>query len=485
VFEAFARIRGTMRGMSLRTPLTLIPWLLVAAMGSGCSPDGEDPHYPILGVENLEVVRSEHNELSCRVSWTTRDYATSRIEFGESSEYTYYLEDDELKADHEILLFGMRPSTTYHFQAVSVTDEGEELRSEDATFVTGALPFPTFVTEVTVLEPELAEPGWTLTNLSLGEGIEHRAAVIFDEQGEVVWYYEIQGEEGRADIEVTLVGEDRVLIGGAIVTGRRPVEVDMSGEIRWAGPEQTGSEIEIGGMHHTFQKLPNGDYITMFFDFHHGLVDVIEEFDPELHSIWTWNTYDYLPDSQTEYPQGNALQVDLDQDVLYYNAHVEGTLHKIDRSDGHVIWTLGNGYDFEIESGEEDDWFLRTHAPEVRTDGHVLFYDNGTAARGYSRVVEYELDEDEMLANLVWEYPGELSDDSWYNRIWGEADRLPNGNTLITAGSAQKGDAQGRIFEVTEDGDKVWEMWLGSSAPAEVAGSYAAERIPALYGLLE
>jgi len=462
----------------------LIPWVAIAAMAAGCASDVQDPHYPILDVENLEIERSEHGELSCFVRWTTRDYATSRVEFGETTEYTYFLESEELTADHEILLFGMKPSTTYHFQAVSATEEGEELRSEDATFVTGPLPFPTLATEVTYHDAELAEPGWTLTNLSLGDGIEQRAAVIFDEQGEVVWYYEMPGEQGRADVEVSLVREDRILIGGAIVTGRRPVEVDLSGEIRWAGPEQTGSEIEIGGMHHTFQKLPNGDYITMFFDFHHGLVDVIEEFDPDLHSIWTWNTYDYLPDSETEYPQGNALHVDLDEDVLFYNAHVEGTLYKIDRTDGHVIWTMGADQDFEIESGDGDDWFLRTHAPEVRSDGHVLFYDNGTAERGYSRVLEYVLDEEAMLATLVWEYPGDLTDDRWYNRIWGEADRLPNGNTLITAGSAQKGDAQGRIFEVTADGAKVWEMWLGSTDPTEVAGSYAADRIPVLVGLL-
>ena len=459
-------------------------WLLCAAVGPACSSGDGNPHVLSLEVEDLEISRSEHNELSCFVRWTTLDLATSRVEFGETSEYTFFLEKEELTAEHEILLFGMRPSTTYHYQAVSVTEDGEELRSEDATFVTGALPFPTLATEVTHHDEELAEPGWTLTNLSLGEGIEQVAALIFDEQGEVIWYYEMPGEEGRADVEVSLVRDDRILIGGAIVTGRRPVEVDMSGEIRWAGPEQTGSEIEIGGMHHTFQKLSNGDYITMFFDFHHGLVDVIEEFDPDLHSIWTWNTYDYLPDSETEYPQGNALHVDLDEDVLYYNAHVEGTLYKIDRTDGHVVWTLGNGYDFDIESGDEDDWFLRTHAPEVRTDGHVLFYDNGTSERGFSRVMEYELDEEEMLATLVWEYPGSLAEDDWYNRIWGEADRLPNGNTLITAGSAQEGDAQGRIFEVTEDGTKVWEMWLGSSEPDEVAGSYSAERIPVLYGVL-
>ena len=469
----------------LRHPLaSMFVWLLCVAMGLACDSGDEDPHFPFLQVENLEILRSEHNELSCFVSWSTREYAASRVEFGESSEYTFFLEDDELTAEHEILLFGMRPSTTYHYQAVSVTEDGEELRSEDATFVTGALPFPTLATEVTHHDEELTEPGWTLTNLSLGEGIQQVAAVIFDEQGEVVWYYEMPGEQGRADVEVTLVENDRVLIGGAIVTGRRPVEVDLSGEILWAGPKQTGSEIEIGGMHHTFQKLPNGDYITMFFDFHHGLVDVIEEFDPSLHSIWTWNTYDYLPDSETEYPQGNALHVDLSENVLYYNAHVEGTLYKVDRDDGHVLWALGNDRDFEIDSDDEDDWFLRTHAPEIRPGGGVLFYDNGTSERGFSRVVEYDLDEEEMLATLVWEYPGDLVEDDWYNRIWGEADRLPNGNTLITAGSAQEGDAQGRIFEVRADGTKVWEMWLGSTEPDEVAGSYSAERIPVLYGLL-
>jgi arylsulfate sulfotransferase len=455
-----------------------IPALIaLACLGVGCSADPATEEVPEL--TSIELVENERSTISCYLRWTTDEPAASRVEFGETTDYEFAIAHDTLVTEHEVTVYGMRADTTYHMRAAARTEDGTLLYSEDFEYTTGALPFDTLQTDLTVQDVDRIQPGWTLTNLSLGEEIQQVAVVIFDRDGEVVWYYEVEGETGRADVEVSLVEFNRILIGGALAPGLRPVEVNMGGEIRWAGPEQTVAELSIGGMHHCFQKLVNGEYITMFFDFHEGLVDVIEQFDEELEETWTWNTFEYLPDSETTYPQGNALFVDLDDNATYYNAHVAGTLYKIDRSNGQVLWSLGEGRDFEL-IGDEGDWFLRTHAPQILDDGNVLFYDNGEAWRGYSRIVEYAIDVDEMTVELVWEYPGGLADDVWYNRVWGEAERLANGNTLITAGSAQEGDAPGRLMEVTPEGDKVWELWLGSSDEGERAGSYRSERIPEL-----
>jgi hypothetical protein len=450
----------------------------------GCSDDGAGVPPGGVAIPEVEFWAPWHNELATWVRWSTDEPASSRIEFGETAEYEFYVQEDELDLEHEVLVFGMRAERTYHLEVLSETEDGELLSSGDLTYETGALPFPTLRTEVTHRQTKFISPGWTLANLSLGTGIDNVAVVMFDDEGEVVWYYEIPGEDARADLEATLVDTGNVLIGGAIAPNLRPVEVDMTGTIQWAGPEQTDSELAIGGMHHTFKKLPNGNYVTMFFDFQNGLVDVIEEFDPDLEEVWTWNTFDYLPDPETPYPQGNDVQVDLDDDAVYYNAHVEGALYKIDRADGGVIWTFGQDQDFKMLDLEEDDWFLRAHAPHVLDDGNFLFYDNGTSGRGWSRAVEYEVDTEAHTARLAWQYPDEDDDDAWYNRIWGEADRLPNGNTLITAGSCDPDDDQARIFEVMPDGTRVWEMWLDSSDKGECAGSYRSERIPILVGVL-
>ena len=43
-------------------------------------------------------------------------------------------------------------------------------------------------------------------------------------------------------------------------------------------------------------------------------------------------------------------------------------------------------------------------------------------------------------------------------RFWGDVDRLPNGNFLVTAG-IRSPTVEGRVFEVTkDDGKVVWEF---------------------------
>jgi hypothetical protein len=94
-------------------------------------------------------------------------------------------------------------------------------------------------------------------------------------------------------------------------------------------------------------------------------------------------------------------------------------------------------------------------------------------------VVEYQLDESSLTATLSWSFPGEFDTDAWYREdwateIWGDADRLDNGNVLVTAGDRGLGTFS-RIFEVTREGVVVW----GFEWP-ENHGSYRADRIPAL-----
>jgi len=90
----------------------------------------------------------------------------------------------------------------------------------------------------------------------------------------------------------------------------------------------------------------------------------------------------------------------------------------------------------------------------------------GVFARPSSRVLEI----DPVSLKLVWSYtPGA----QFFSTNISGAQRLANGNTLITEG------AGGRVFEVTNDRQIVWE-WMnapaaGSRTPATV---YRAYRIP-------
>ena len=145
-----------------------------------------------------------------------------------------------------------------------------------------------------------------------------------------------------------------------------------------------------------------------------------------------------------------------------------------------MIWHLGKGGNFTFSPAGSA--FVDEHDPEREPDGSVLLYDNGGLATGstsgyHSRVVRYKVDEGAMTANLVWEFPGSFSVDAWfkndwYTPYWGDADVLPNGDILVTAG-IRDASKQTRIFEVRpSDGKVVWQLVL----PANT-GSYRAQRL--------
>lgn len=70
---------------------------------------------------------------------------------------------------------------------------------------------------------------------------------------------------------------------------------------------------------------------------------------------------------------------------------------------------------------------------------------------------------------------------SWYPdppifcEIWGDADRLENGNTLITFGRRE--DLESHLVEVTPEGERAWELVTPPSW-----GWYRADRIDPLPG---
>jgi hypothetical protein len=103
-------------------------------------------------------------------------------------------------------------------------------------------------------------------------------------------------------------------------------------------------------------------------------------------------------------------------------------------------------------------------------EGNILVYDNGGAAgfgdpnpgspdgtwnalRDHSRVLEFN----PITLELVWQFTAQTQgfpvgeDVRFYSRYESAAQRLPNGNTLITE------SRQGRIFEVTPASEIVWE----------------------------
>jgi hypothetical protein len=92
--------------------------------------------------------------------------------------------------------------------------------------------------------------------------------------------------------------------------------------------------------------------------------------------------------------------------------------------------------------------FTRQHDPKVLPNNHLLLFDNG-GKRSYSRVLEFDPEHPDEPS---WEYVGDDTS-PFHSQTCGSAERLPNGNTLITESDA------GRAFEVTPACEIVWEFY--------------------------
>lgn len=462
------------------------PTVLAAALTAlvACQETDDDDSSTPDGVTALTLADNPACTLTAWARWTTDEPATSRVEFGEGEEPTFFVEDDALVTDHELLVFGMQAQTTYGMRASSVTAEGEALDAGEAEYTTGSLPFYGLTTEVDVYDPDLVQPGWTLTNLLVGSMNAPATAVIFDMEGQMVWYHTHGEELARADIEVTLVDDDHVLIGGSMAGGTSPVEVDLAGNVVWEGPTMPPDDEPTppGAFHHSFKKLDNGNYLGLRYAVDGNLFyDQMVELGPDHEDVWTWDARDLPLGDPAFYPWGNAAL--LSDDVAYYNSRGHSALYKVERATGDVLWALGDGGDFTFEGDDERRWFFEAHAPEIQDDGTILLYDNGSSAINQTRVLRYALDEQAMTARIVWEYPGDDIEDPWYSFHMGDADRLPNGNTLVHAPHLLAGGTENHIFELTEDRQKVWQMWLLGEGAAK-AGGFSSERIPVLVGEL-
>jgi hypothetical protein len=105
------------------------------------------------------------------------------------------------------------------------------------------------------------------------------------------------------------------------------------------------------------------------------------------------------------------------------------------RETGALLWTWGPGI------------LEYPHQPTVLENGNILVFDNGGRERPYSRILELNPGTNE----IVWQYEGEPRE-SFFSTVMGASQRLPNGNTLITDSTS------GGVFEVTRDGEIVWEF---------------------------
>ncbi len=148
----------------------------------------------------------------------------------------------------------------------------------------------------------------------------------------------------------------------------------------------------------------------------------------------------------------------------------------ISHETGKIVWRLGPDFT-ENDALKKIGWIIGQHHVHMIPkglpgEGNILLFDNGGAAgyaeptpfnptgnkavhRDYSRILEIN----PINFEIVWQYSAAeagyfapLEPFRFYSKLISSAQRLPNGNTVITEG------VDGRIFEVTREHELVWEF---------------------------
>lgn len=188
---------------------------------------------------------------------------------------------------------------------------------------------------------------------------------------------------------------------------------------------------------------------------------VIQKIDNAKNVVFQWRSWDHIPIIEArhvnltahriDYIHGNAIELDNDGNIMISCRHTEA-IYKINTITGEVIWKLG-GSDNDFTFINDTIGFSYQHDIRRLPNGHITLFDNGNHhSPPFSRAVEYALDEIHKTATLVWEY---RHIPTVYASAMGNAQRLPNGNTLIGWGLDTL-----TLTEVTPQGDIVYELFL-------------------------
>ncbi len=462
--------------------------LIATACSDPVAPDPGDPE-----ILDLKLEENRNSVLSCYLTWRTAVPSTSSVELGKGSGgYTHRTEEQGPATRHRVLVIGLHAETAYTLRARSRNAAQGVLRSSPVSYRTRRLPAHIPSGKIGRYRAAKAEDGWTLMTVSAGQRKDGvvtldpdfiPTAVMYDMAGEPVWYH----AHGLPRIGDTRYSGGRVLsqsMGGITTPKASALEVDLAGEAVWTGPAQPLDSVH-GHYNHHFERLTNGNYLTLQNEVVSKVIgDVLLELQPDHKVVWSWKTLTHLPpdlslhcgSGRFDYTHGNSLVMDLTAGSVYYNSRHLNAVMKIQKSNGKVLWKLGKGGDFSPDSAAADPWFQKAHGLKVLPGGNILLYDNGLQERKYSRAVEYSLDEAQKTARIVWQYGGKPNA-AWQTLYWGDADRLPNGNTLITA-ATWAGGKRSRIFEVTSTGEVVWEMDLPLRQKSRMlVGAYNSQRI--------
>jgi len=340
----------------------------------------------------------------------------------------------------------------------------------------------------TIYQPERCANGYTL--------IFGRPISVIDMNGRVVNTWELDNSvntHGTGRVHLLEDGHILVQRGGMTATDGSIDEYDWDGRLVWRYiPGGKIPHERLMGPHHDVWRKNNGNTLVICREpvpeeyikevreptWQNQTIcgDSILEVDREGKVVWEWNSHGHLdinhyrilaspnwqagPYNSTvvDWTHVNTVR-DIPENPWYDQGDERfrpgnvmisprqlDTVYIIDRRTKEIVWKYSGDY-FGGLSGQHEPYMIPKGLPGA---GNVMIFDNGASPwRDLGHAGKsYVLEVNPMTRELVWVYDKGLVFHSTYTS---SAQRLWNGNTLICESAAR------RIFEVTPEGETVWE----------------------------
>lgn len=425
-------------------------------------------------IDGLSVVENPSNVLSVYVDWQTEVPATTQVELACGDNFETLILHEGLVEQHTVFLSGLWEEAQCQLTVFSASETrcGEETTFFDVGTLPGWLP----ELEIITVDVGRMAAGWTLINLTNEfEQVPFIAAMI-DPQGRYRWYHQLATVFWGGDTEVQTVSEG-ILIGGRD-SWMWPAIINWEGGLVWES---------YFYMHHDIRPLgDSGQYLFLGYGgdcpaSYEGISsDNLNLYDRSSEEVlWTWHICDHVwPETlRPDWSHVNAIEPFPDGETLLLSSREQDTLYKMNMASGDILWAMGQNGEFTLtqpEGDSADPNFYHQHAPELQPGGEILLFDNGMeGVRELSRAIELTYDESAMTAYVNWEY---LPSEPHFAPIWGDADRLENGNTLVTFGIRDSTGPLSHVIEVATEGEENTEVW--DMVLPILWGVYRAERVP-------
>lgn len=442
-------------------------------------------------IYDFSVRNDEQNALRIIAEWKTLQPASSKIEYrelGDTENWRSTRFFDKKVTEHKVIVVALHPASTYVFRPVSNNIVGTEIE-----FSTKGMPHFLPKTNLVVNSANA-----TVDVIIGGFPKPISTIVAVSKEGKIIWYHEDSDGGDPGDFSVSHAdGRLFYNIYGSIKAvdymGNEEVVLDLS---------------SIGEMsHHDFLITPEGNYMylthsTINADNQNWCIDEIVERDTNGNELWRWSSADYsyklgglvannqsyIPGCGYDWTHSNSIDLNTDREgrkFIILSIRNLNRVIKIDYPSGEIIWQLGDGLDFTFDGSEPEDlqWFYGQHSASYYSDiSSILLFDNGNLryedpTENFSRVVMYELDEENMTAKITWEYDFED-----FAQKSGNVKKLLYGDFLITF-PYNSTMLYSAFIQANDSGERIWQTDFNFSAPLHTNFLLGNLNISSLYDL--